>query len=65
VTIRASAHGESRKCEDTGPLTKKRMETIDEEFLAASTDFIDSRKSRQKAVLCLVQSKPHAHLGLA
>ena len=30
-----------QKCEDTGPLTKKRMETIDEEFLKASFDFID------------------------
>ncbi|ANQ50294.1 arylsulfatase [Flammeovirga sp. MY04] len=26
---------------DTGPLTKKRMETVDREFLAASIDFID------------------------
>ena len=30
-----------QKCEDTGPLTKKRMETIDEEFLKATTEFID------------------------
>ena len=30
-----------QRCEDTGPLTKKRMETIDEEFLKATTDFID------------------------
>ena len=30
-----------QRCEDTGPLTKKRMETIDEEFLKASIDFID------------------------
>src|SRR5882762_1909708 len=29
------------KIEDTGPLTKKRMETVDEEFLAAALDFID------------------------
>jgi arylsulfatase len=29
------------KIEDSGPLTKKRMETIDEEFLAASIKFID------------------------
>ncbi|MBE9548517.1 MAG: arylsulfatase [Proteobacteria bacterium] len=29
------------KIEDTGPLTKKRMETVDEEFLKASLDFID------------------------
>ena len=30
-----------QKCEDTGPLTKKRMETIDEEFLEATMEFID------------------------
>jgi len=28
------------RIEDTGPLTKKRMETVDEEFLSASKDFI-------------------------
>ena len=28
-------------CEDTGPLTKKRMETADEEFLAATLDAMD------------------------
>ena len=28
-------------CEDTGPLTKKRMETADDEFLAATLDDID------------------------
>jgi hypothetical protein len=36
-----------QKCEDTGPLTKKRMETIDEEFLNASMNFID-RATRDK-----------------
>ena len=36
--IRASSDG---KIEDTGPLTKKRMETADEEFLAATVDFIE------------------------
>ncbi len=35
--IRSTADG---KVEDTGPLTKKRMETVDEEFLAATKDFI-------------------------
>jgi arylsulfatase A-like enzyme len=41
--IKSSSDG---KVEDTGPLTKKRMETVDEEFLAASLDFIDrSHKS--------------------
>ena len=29
-----------QKIENTGPLTKKRMETIDEEFLAGAKDFI-------------------------
>jgi len=29
-----------QKCEDSGPLTAKRMETVDEEFLAATKDFI-------------------------
>jgi len=36
--IRSSADG---KIEDTGPLTKKRMETVDGEFLAASLDFME------------------------
>jgi arylsulfatase len=31
-----------QKIENTGPLTKKRMETVDEEFLAAAKDFIKS-----------------------
>ncbi|WP_255463614.1 arylsulfatase [Microbulbifer sp. YPW1] len=35
--IKATADG---KIEDTGPLTKKRMETVDEETLAAAMDFI-------------------------
>ncbi|BAQ16384.1 arylsulfatase [Methyloceanibacter caenitepidi] len=30
----------TQKIEDTGPLTKKRMETVDEETLAAAKDFI-------------------------
>jgi arylsulfatase len=30
----------TQKIENTGPLTKKRMETVDEEFLAAAKDFI-------------------------
>lgn len=31
----------TQKIEDTGPLTRKRMETVDEEFLEASMKFID------------------------
>ena len=36
--IRSTADGD---IEDTGPLTKKRMETIDEEVTAGALDFID------------------------
>jgi arylsulfatase A-like enzyme len=43
--IKASNDG---KIEDTGPLTKKRMETIDEEFLAATLDFIDRQHKAGK-----------------
>ena len=35
-----------QKIEDTGPLTKKRMETCDDDFAAAATDFI---KRQEKA----------------
>jgi arylsulfatase len=30
-----------QKCEDTGPLTRKRMETVEEDLLQVSLDFID------------------------
>lgn len=36
------------KIEDSGPLTRKRMETVDDEFLAASLDFIDRAKAADK-----------------
>ncbi|MEI9935737.1 MAG: arylsulfatase [Pseudomonadota bacterium] len=36
------------KIEDTGPLTKKRMETIDEETLKASLEFIDEAHKENK-----------------
>src|SRR5499427_9447445 len=36
------------KRQDTGPLTKKRMETVDEEFLAATKDFIDRQVKANK-----------------
>jgi arylsulfatase len=36
--IRSTAGG---RIEDTGPLTKKRMETVDEEFLGAAKSFIE------------------------
>jgi arylsulfatase A-like enzyme len=36
-----------QRCEDTGPLTRKRMEIIDGEFVNATIDFID-RANRDK-----------------
>lgn len=37
-----------QKCEDTGPLNTKRMETVDEEFLAGAMDFIDRQHKAGK-----------------
>ncbi|QIG47216.1 arylsulfatase [Nordella sp. HKS 07] len=37
-----------QNCEDTGPLDKKRMETVDDEFLAATMDFIGRAHSANK-----------------
>jgi arylsulfatase len=42
--IKASADGD---IEDTGPLTSKRMETVDEEFLAATFDFIERQEEQE------------------
>ncbi|MHC5066189.1 MAG: arylsulfatase, partial [Planctomycetota bacterium] len=36
------------RIEDTGPLTKKRMETVDDETLAAALDFIDRQHAAGK-----------------
>ena len=36
------------KIEDTGPLTKKRMETVDEESLAMGLDFLDRAHKADK-----------------
>ncbi|MDX1964418.1 MAG: arylsulfatase [Pirellulales bacterium] len=38
--------------EDTGPLTKKRMETIDEETVAAAQDFIKRQNAAGKPFFC-------------
>ncbi len=43
--IKASADG---KIEDTGPLTRKRMETVDEETLVGALDFIDRAHAQKK-----------------
>jgi arylsulfatase A-like enzyme len=37
-----------QKCEDTGPLTRKRMETVDEEVTAGAIKFIDTAAKTNK-----------------
>jgi len=55
--IRSTADG---KVEDTGPLTRKRMETVDEEFLAAGFDFMDrSVKSGKPFFMWFNASRMH------
>src|SRR5262245_23975299 len=44
------------KIEDTGPLTRKRMETVDAEFLAAALDFIDRQHKAGKPFFCYFNS---------
>ena len=56
---RRSADG---KIEDTGPLTRKRMETVEEEFLARSLDFIDRSVKAGKPFFLWHNTHPHARL---
>ncbi|MGO6672587.1 arylsulfatase [Rhizobium leguminosarum] len=42
--------------EDTGPLNRKRMETVDEEFLGAAKDFIDRSAKAEKPFFCWFNS---------
>jgi len=51
--LKTSADG---KIEDTGPLTKKRMETVDEEFLAAAKDFMERQVKASKPFFCWFNS---------
>src|SRR5690242_9226671 len=51
--LRCRATGEgTQEIENTGPLTRKRMETIDEEFLAAGLDFIDRAAKARQPFFC-------------
>jgi arylsulfatase len=43
--IKSSANG---RIEDTGPLTRKRMETVDEEFTADALDFMERQTKANK-----------------
>jgi len=40
------------RIEDTGPLTKKRMETVDDETVAAAIDFIQRQNAAGKPFFC-------------
>ncbi len=44
------------KIADTGPLNKKRMETVDTEFLAAALDFMDRQHKAEKPFFCYFNS---------
>ena len=50
-----------QKIEDTGPLTRKRMETCDDEFVAAAKDFITRQQKAGKPFFCWVNTT-HMHL---
>jgi arylsulfatase A-like enzyme len=50
-----------QKIEDTGPLTKKRMETCDDEFVGAAKDWIKRQHSAGKPFFCWVNTT-HMHL---
>jgi arylsulfatase A-like enzyme len=50
-----------QRIEDTGPLTKKRMETCDDEFVAAAKDWIKRQHAAGKPWFCWVNTT-HMHL---
>lgn len=51
--LKCKADGKGgQSIEDTGPLTKKRMETIDEETLAAAKEFINRQYKAGKPFFC-------------
>ena len=55
LQVQGDADGK-QTIEDTGPLTRKRMETVDEEFLAAALDFIDRQHKANKPFFCYFNS---------
>jgi arylsulfatase len=50
-----------QKIEDTGPLTKKRMETCDDEFVGAAKDWIKRQHAAGEPFFCWVNTT-HMHL---
>jgi arylsulfatase len=58
--IRASARSARQTIKDAGPLTKKRMETCDDDFAEPSVDFLKRQKAAGKPVFPLGELHPHA-----
>ena len=53
------------KIEDTGPLTRKRMETVDGEFHAAAMDFMDrAHKAKKPFFVWYNATRMHVHTRL-
>ncbi len=50
-----------QRIQDTGPLTKKRMETCDDEFVDAACDYIKRQHNRRRPFFCWVNTT-HMHL---
>jgi arylsulfatase len=50
-----------QKIEDTGPLTKKRMETVDDEIVGTAKDWIKRQHAAGKPFFCWVNTT-HMHL---
>jgi arylsulfatase A-like enzyme len=54
-----------QKCEDTGPITRKRMETVDEEFLKAGVDFIErANKAGKPFLVWFASTRMHIYTHL-
>ena len=51
-----------QKIEDTGPLTKKRMETCDDDFVARAKEFMKKANDAGKPFFVWLNSDPHARL---
>ena len=59
--LRCKANGDgTQTIEDTGPLTKKRMETIDDEIIDGAVDFLE-RKAAEDAPFFLWVNTTHMH----
>jgi len=54
------------RIEDTGPLTRERMETVDQEFLGAALDFIDAANDADEPFFVWFNStRMHIHTRLS